>query len=241
MAYEILKKVIKDSSNIVLLSGLGLLREIGIPNFRDDQEAYDVEVQYGYSPEDIFSSSFYSTRPDIFFKYYKEKILFLFGQPNEAFHSLVRLEQQGKLKAIVTRNIYGLHKIAGSQNVIELHGSVHNNSCIRCGTNYPAIYIKNSPGIPRCEKCQGAIRPGVGFYGDMIDNGKLTKAASAIGEAETLIVAGTHLNSYLAERFLQYYTGSQLVLINNETHFSDEKADIVIHDEVCNVLPQVIE
>lgn len=241
MAYEILKQAIETYDNIVFMSGINFTREIGIPNFRDDKEAYEVELSYGYSPEDLYSTAFYSTRPDLFYRYYKDKILYLEGKPNDAYYALSKLEEKGKLKAIITRSIYSIHKMAGSKNVIELHGNIHKNTCIHCGAQYSAEYIKNSHGIPKCEKCQSAIRPGVSFYGDMIDNGRTTQAADAICAAEMLIVAGTHLDSYLAKRFLQYFKGDKLVLINDEEHYSDINADIVIHDKVSNVLPQVID
>lgn len=240
MAYELLKSSIAESNSIVFMSGLGFAREINIPNFRDDSEAYEVELKYGYSPEDLYSSTFYSTRPDLFYRYYKEKILYLDGKPNDAYFALAHLEQQGKLKAIITRNIYGIHQMAGNRNIVELHGNIHRNFCINCGATYSAEYIKNSHGIPRCEKCQGSIRPGVSLYGDMIDNGSLSAAGDALNHADMLIVAGTHLNSYLSERLLQYFSGKCLALINPESHFSDNKANIIIHEKVSDVLPQVI-
>lgn len=240
MSYDILKKAIQNHNNIVFLSGIGCTRELGIPHYTDAEQAYEAEKNYRYSPEDIFSSTFYNTRPELFYRYYREHILYLDKKPNEAYYALARLEQAGKLKAIVTRSIYSIHSLAGNQNVIELYGSIRQNKCIRCGTRHSAEYIKESRGIPRCMKCQGAIRPEVSFYGDLIDNGRVTAAADAISQADMLIVGGTNLDSYLARRFLQYFHGDELALINTEKHYSDQKANIIIYDTVSNVLPQVI-
>lgn len=240
MAYEMLKNAISECNNIVFMSGLGLLREIGVPNYRDEQEAYDIELEYGYSPEDLFSTSFFSTRPEQFYRYYKHKILYLDGKPNEAYYALARLEQQGKLKTIITRSIYGIHQMAGSKHVLELQGSIYHNFCMNCGATHSVEYIKNSVGIPHCEKCQGPIRPGVSLYGDMLNNTIISQAAEAVSNAEMLIVAGTHLNSFLSERLLQYFRGIRLVLINNEHYFSDTNANIIIHENVSDVLPAVI-
>ncbi|MBO5279542.1 MAG: hypothetical protein J6B06_08655 [Lachnospiraceae bacterium] len=240
MSYDVLKNAINSHNNIVFLSGIGFTRELGIPYYTDADEAYDVEKNYRYSPEDLFSSGFYSTRPELFYRYYRERILHLDKQPNEAYYALVRLEQSGKLKAIVTRSIYGMHRLAGNHNVIELYGNIHRNKCIRCGAEHTAAYIKESRGIPKCMYCQGAIRPEVSFYGDMIDNGRITAAAEAISHADMLIVGGTHLEAYLCERFLQYFHGDELALINTEKNYSDRKATITIYDTVSNVLPLVI-
>ena len=240
MAYDVLKNSILNHNHIVFMSGISFTRELGIPYFTDVSEAYEVEQTYRYSPEDLFGSAFYSTRPDLFFRYYRNRVLHLDIKPNDAYYALVRLEQAGKLNAIITRNIYGTHRLAGNKKVIELYGNIHTNTCIRCGASYPASYIKESHGIPKCEHCQGAIRPGVSFYGDMIDNGRVTAAADAIAHADMLIIGGTHLDSYLAKRFLQYFEGKELVLINTEKHYSDRKASITIYDTLSNVLPQVI-
>lgn len=240
MSYDVLRNAIINHNNIVFMSGISFTRELGLPNYRDTEEAYDVEQEYRYSPEDLFSSAFYSTRPELFFRYYRDRILHLDKEPNEAYYALARLERSGKLKSIITRSIYGMHRLAGNQNIIELFGNIHTNTCIRCGATYPASYIKESHGIPKCERCNGAIRPGVSFYGDMIDNGRITAAADVVSHADMLIIGGTHMDSYLAKRFLQYFEGDELVLINTEKRYTDRKATITIYDTLSNVLPQVI-
>lgn len=240
MSYDVLRNAIINHNNIVFMSGISFTRELGLPNYRDTEEAYDVEQEYRYSPEDLFSSAFYSTRPELFFRYYRDRILHLDKEPNEAYYALARLERSGKLKSIITHSIYGMHRLAGNQNIIELFGNIHTNTCIRCGATYPASYIKESHGIPKCERCNGAIRPGVSFYGDMIDNGRITAAADAVSHADMLIIGGTHMDSYLAKRFLQYFEGNELVLINTEKRYTDRKATITIYDTLSNVLPQVI-
>lgn len=234
------QKIIEKSNNIVCLSGLGMNRECGFPDHRKDSEAYDVELKYGYSPEDLFSSLFYAVRTKQFFQYYKNEILHLEGEPGEAFYSLAKLEKSGKLKTIITRSFYSLPQRAGCKNVIELLGSIYKNSCPQCGKEYSVDFVKDSLSVPLCPKCQATIRPGICLYGEMVDNQLTTQSAAAIADAEVLLVLGTNLKSRLCEEKLKYFNGDKLILINEEEHYSDNLADYVIHDKVNDVLPYII-
>lgn len=245
MAYEILKQMIDESQNIMVFSGMGMIRESGIPYFRDELYAYEIETKYGVSPEEFLSAAYYNSRPGSFYKFYKNEVLTVQGIPNPAHYALARLEaakeKKGDHVTIGTRSIYGLYQKAGSKNVIELHGNMNHNRCIRCGKEFSTEYILNSHGIPHCDKCQSAIRPGILLAGEMLDNGQITKVANETEKADMLLVIGTHLDAYLTKRFRQYYSGDRLVLINNENHPTDKEADMIIYEKVSDVLPKVIE
>lgn len=241
MAYEILEKIIEDSNRIVCLCGLGVFKENGYLNFRDDEEAYDIEMSYGYSPEELFSSTFFHTRAELFFRYYRDSVLQLDIKPNETFQALVMLEQMGKLKCTVTRGIHGTAEKAGCKNVVNLLGSVLDNECPRCHKEYSLEYIKNNGKVPLCENCHTTLRPGVTLMGEMVSNLAITEAASAISNADVLLVLGCNLNVFLSEKFIQYYTGNKLILINEEEHYTDKLADFVIHKKVVDVLPDLVK
>lgn len=234
------RELIHSSNHIVVFSGVGLTIESNIPNFSSPQECYIVEDKFGYSPEDIYSSVFYNTRPDEFFQYYKEHILYLDYQPNAAHYAISELEKQGKLTGIITRNIYGLHQMAGSNGVIELHGCIHRNYCTKCQESYSAAYLKHSLGIPYCEKCKSVIRPKVGLYGEKLDNGQLSRACKAVSEADLFLVVGTNLHSRLTEQFLRYFQGSNIILVNEEPHYTDEHATCVFNEKASVILPQFV-
>ncbi|MFA9378869.1 MAG: Sir2 family NAD-dependent protein deacetylase [Lachnotalea sp.] len=240
MSYEILEKIIQDSNRVVCLCGLGVFKENGYLNYRDDDEAYDIEMSYGYSPEEIFSSTFFHTRTELFFRYYRDSVLQLDIKPNETFNSLCKLEQMGKLKCIITRCIHGTLEEAGCKNVVNLLGTVTDNTCPKCHQKYSQEFIKNSIKVPLCEKCRVTIRPGVTLAGEMISNAAITEAASAISNADTLLVLGCNLNVFLSEKFIQYYSGNNLILINEEEHYTDKLANFVINKKVIDVLPEIV-
>ncbi len=245
MAYEVLKKMIDESQKIMVFSGMGMIRESGIAYFRDEPYAYQIEAEYGVSPEELLSAQFYNSRPGSFYNFYKKEVLSRGGEPNPAHYALARLEAQkkkaGGYVTVATRSISGMHQAAGVKNVIELHGNFHNNRCTGCGKEFSPEYILKSHGIPHCDKCQSAIRPGILLAGEMLDNGLITKVANETEAADMLLVIGTHLDAYLTKRFRLYYTGDKLVLINNETHPTDREADMVIYEKVSDVLPEVIQ
>lgn len=245
MAYEMLKQMLDESQRIMVFSGMGMIRESGLSYFRDEPYAYQIETEYGVSPEEFLSTAYYSSRPGSFYRFYKKEVLMMDGEPNPAHFALARLEEkkerEGGSVTVATRSILGLHQKAGIKNIIELHGNLNNNRCIHCGKEFSPEYILASHGIPHCDRCQGAIRPGILLAGEMLDNGLITKVADKTETADMLLVIGTHLDAYLTKRFRKYYTGDKLVLITNETHPTDKEADMVIYEKVSDVLPKVIE
>ena len=233
---ETLKQWISESKNIVFFGGAGVSTESGIPDFRSVDGLY--HQKFDYPPETIISHSFYEHRPEYFFRFYREKMLPLGFTPNVTHRVLARWEQEGKLKAIVTQNIDGLHQKAGSQRVYELHGSVLRNYCTRCHKFYPAEFIRDSEGIPRCS-CGGIVKPDVVLYEEGLDESTIEKSVLAIYEADMLIVAGTSLTVYPAAGLINYYQGKRLVLINRDATSFDDRADLVLHRKLGDVFSQL--
>ena len=231
-----LQEIINESKNIVFFGGAGVSTESGIPDFRSVDGLYN--QKYDYPPEEILSHTFFERNTDYFYNFYRDKMLFLDAQPNSAHLKLAELEKAGKLKAVITQNIDGLHQKAGSKNVYELHGSVHRNYCQRCHKLYDAEFIKNSSGIPRCE-CTGLIKPDVVLYEEGLDSFTIEGALNAIAEADCLIVAGTSLNVYPAAGFIRNFSGRHFVLINLAKTQADNMATLVIHDKVGKVLSEI--
>ena len=232
-----LKEWIDGSDNIVFFGGAGVSTESNIPDFRSVDGLYNQE--YDYPPETILSHSFYEAKPEEFFRFYRNKILVLDAKPNAAHLKLAEWERQGKLKAVVTQNIDGLHQAAGSKVVYELHGSVHRNYCQRCGKFFSAEYIDKSEGIPVCDSCGGRIKPDVVLYEEGLDSEVLEGAVNAIHRADVLIVGGTSLLVYPAAGLIDYYMGDKLVLINRSTTPRDRMANLVINDSIGKVFSQI--
>ena len=228
--YEELKKVIAESSNIVFFGGAGVSTESGIPDFRSVDGLYN--QKYKYPPETILSHSFFITKTKDFYDFYRDKMICTSAKPNKAHYALAKLEEQGKLKAVVTQNIDGLHQAAGSKTVYELHGSVLRNYCMRCKKFYDLSAITESSGIPKCT-CGGTIKPDVVLYEEGLD-------VRAIAKADVLIIGGTSLNVYPAAGFLNYFGGSKIVLLNKSETCFDSKADIVIRDPIGKVLGECV-
>lgn len=233
---EKLKQWIAESSNIVFFGGAGVSTESGIPDFRSVDGLYNQE--YDYPPETIISHSFYKRNPKEFYRFYKNKMLFPDAEPNAAHLALARLEQQGKLKAVITQNIDGLHQAAGSQEVLELHGSVHRNYCTRCGKFYSLADVMNADGVPHCE-CGGVVKPDVVLYEEGLDQKILSKAASYIQHADVLIIGGTSLTVYPAAGLIDYYQGNKLVLVNKSVTPMDQRADLVISGKIGEIFSQI--
>ena len=233
---ETLKTWITESDNIVFFGGAGVSTESGIPDFRSTDGLY--HQKFDYPPETILSHTFFYQNPEYFFRFYREKMLPLDYQPNEAHKKLAALEQAGKLRAIVTQNIDGLHQAAGSKNVLELHGSIDRCYCMRCGRPYPAERVNHGTGVPHCD-CGGIIRPDIVFYEECLDDDVVSKAVHYIREAEVLIVGGTSLAVYPAAGLLNYYRGSKLVLINRSATPYDDQANLIIHEKIGEVFAQV--
>jgi len=228
-----LQEIIDGSSNIVFFGGAGVSTESGIPDFRSQDGLYN--QQYKYPPETIISHSFYMHDPEEFYRFYKNKMLCLDAKPNAAHLKLAELERAGKLKAVVTQNIDGLHQMAGSKEVLELHGSVHRNICRRCGRVYDAKYVYDYPGVPKCE-CGGEIKPDVVLYEESLDQGILSNSISYIDHADVLIIGGTSLVVYPAAGLVNYFHGSSLVLINKSSTSAESDADLVIREPIGEVL-----
>ena len=228
--------MIDESSRIVFFGGAGVSTESNIPDFRSADGLY--RQKYRYSPEQIVSHSFFLQYPEEFYDFYKEKMMFLDAKPNKAHLKLAELEEAGKLTAVITQNIDGLHQAAGSKNVLELHGSILRNYCMRCGKTYSAEYVKSSDGIPRCE-CGGIIRPDVVLYEEGLDSTIIQKSVRAISEADMLIIGGTSLVVYPAAGFVDYFRGKHLVLINKDATARDGGAELTINEPIGEVLGQI--
>ena len=228
-----LQEIIDDSENIVFFGGAGVSTESGIPDFRSADGIY--HQQYRYSPEQIVSHSFFMRNTEAFYEFYKEKMMFLEAKPNAAHLKLAQLEAEGKLKAVITQNIDGLHQAAGSKNVWELHGSIHRNYCRKCGKFYDASYVKNADGVPRCE-CGGLIKPDVVLYEEGLDSGVIEHSIRAICEADTLIIGGTSLVVYPAAGFIDYFRGKHLVVINKSATAKEVRAELTIAAPIGEVM-----
>lgn len=236
--WQQLKEWIDGSSNIVFFGGAGVSTESGIPDFRSVDGLYN--QQYKYPPETIISHSFYVRSPEEFYRFYKDRMLFTDAKPNAAHLALARLEETGKLKAVITQNIDGLHQMAGSKEVLELHGSVHRNYCSRCGEFYDLDYVVRSEGVPHCT-CGGVIKPDVVLYEEGLNNHTLQKSVDYIRNADMLIIGGTSLVVYPAAGLIDYYRGNKLVLINKGATSRDSQADLVITDPIGQVFEAVVE
>ena len=232
-----LQQIISESSSIVFFGGAGVSTESGIPDFRSVDGLY--HQQWDYPPETSLSHTFFMRKPEEFYRFYKAKMLCDTAKPNAAHLKLAELEKAGKLKAVITQNIDNLHQMAGSKNVLELHGSVYRNSCMKCCTSYDFAYMKAAEGVPKCEKCGGIIKPDVVLYEESLDNGTITRAVQAIAEAEVLIIGGTSLAVYPAASLIDYFSGKHLVVINRDATPRDRMADLVINEPIGQVFSQI--
>ncbi len=233
---EKLRDMISGSDNIVFFGGAGVSTESGIPDFRSVDGLYS--QKYDYPPETILSHSFFIENPEVFFRFYREKILCPHNGPNRAHTRLAELESEGKIKAVITQNIDGLHQLAGSRRVLELHGTVHRNYCAACGKRYTLEYIKNSSGVPHCS-CGGVVRPDVVLYEEGLDQSVLSDSIKFISRADVLIVGGTSLAVYPASGLINYYNGKKLVLINKSPTSFDSSADLLVQAKIGAVFAQI--
>ena len=232
---ELLKKWIQESRNVVFFGGAGVSTESGIPDFRSVDGLYSQE--YDYPPETILSHTFYLRKTEEFYRFYRNKMLFPEVKPNRAHLALARLEQEGKVRAVITQNIDGLHQAAGSREVLELHGSVHRNYCERCGRFYSMEHILSCEGVPKCS-CGGVIKPDVVLYEEGLDDSVLSRSIEHIRNADVLIIGGTSLTVYPAAGLIDYYRGTKLVLINKSATSRDSQADLVICGSVGEALAE---
>ncbi|MBQ6348346.1 MAG: NAD-dependent protein deacylase [Clostridia bacterium] len=233
---ETLAGWIKESKRIVFFGGAGVSTESGIPDFRSVDGLYN--QQYDYPPETILSHTFFMRKPEEFFRFYRNKMLFPDALPNAAHAKLAQWEQEGKLTGVVTQNIDGLHQKAGSKKVFELHGSVLRNYCMRCGKFYGLDHILHTTGVPKCE-CGGTIKPDVVLYEESLDNDVVNGACAAIAEADMMIIGGTSLNVYPAAGLVDLYRGNRLVLVNLSSTPQDRRANLVVHERIGQVFAEL--
>lgn len=231
-----LQEIIDDSEKIVFFGGAGVSTESGIPDFRSVDGLYN--QKYDYPPETIISHSFFVSYPEEFYRFYRDKMIFPDAKPNDAHKKLAELEKCGKLSAVVTQNIDGLHQMAGSKNVIELHGSVHRNYCTKCGKFYPLSAITESAGVPKCS-CGGTIKPDVVLYEESLKTEDIERAVSEISAADTLIIGGTSLVVYPAAGLVRYFKGKHLAVIN-KSEINANNAELVINDSIGKVMSKII-
>ena len=231
-------QMVKESDNIVFFGGAGVSTESGIPDFRSVDGLYN--QKYDYPPETILSHSFYIKYPEEFYRFYRDKMLCLTAEPNITHKKLAELEAAGKVKAVVTQNIDGLHQLAGSKRVLELHGSVHRNYCRKCGKGFDAEYVRDYPGkVPLCDACGGTIKPDVVLYEEGLDQQTLEDAVFYISHADLLIIGGTSLAVYPAASLIDYFKGAALVVINRDKTPRDKMADLVINEPIGTVFEQI--
>lgn len=232
-----LQEIVDECNNLVFFGGAGVSTESGIPDFRSVDGLY--HMKYDYPPETILSHTFFKRHPEEFYRFYRDKMLILDAKPNAAHYKLAELEEKGKLKAIVTQNIDGLHQKAGSKHVLELHGSIHRNYCMRCAKFYDAEYMLNSrEPVPRCT-CGGVIKPDVVLYEEGLDGDILNRAIRAIAEADVLIIGGTSLAVYPAAGLIDYYRGHKLILVNRTPTPRDAEADLVVQGSIGQIFAQL--
>ena len=234
-----LKEIIENSKKIVFFGGAGVSTESNIPDFRSEEGLYNAQQQYGMSPEYMLSHSYFIDNPEGFYDYYKHNLVYEDAKPNKAHYALAKLEQEGKLIAVVTQNVDGLHQKAGSKEVLELHGSVLRNHCTRCGKFYGLDAILNSTGVPKCT-CGGTIKPDVVLYEEGLDSETIEKSVNYIANADVLIIGGTSLTVYPAAGLIDYYRGHKLILINKSVTPMDSRADLVISGPIGEVLGDAV-
>ena len=237
---EKLTQILRDSNNIVFFGGAGCSCESGIPDFRSASGLWNEKLKINLTPEQLVSHTMFMKYPKEFFEFYRDKLIYPDAKPNAAHIALAKLEEMGKLKAVVTQNIDGLHQAAGSKHVYELHGSVLRNYCVKCHAFYDEKFILESKGVPPCTKCGGNVKPDVVLYEEGLDDNVIRGAIAAISKADTLIIGGTSLVVYPAAGLINYFRGKNLVLINKSSTSADNKADLVIHEAIGKVLGETV-
>ena len=238
---EKLKELIDSHNNIVFFGGAGVSTESDIPDFRSATGLFSEKLNRNFTPEQLVSHTFFMRYPEDFFKFYKDKLIYEDAKPNKAHIALSKLEEMGKLNAIITQNIDGLHQMAGSRNVFELHGSIHRNYCTKCGKFFNLEEMLNLGGIvPHCDNCGAIVKPDVVLYEEALDNSVVNKTINALSNADLLIIGGTSLVVYPAAGFIDYFNGDSIVLINKSSTGYDSKASLIINDSIGKVLSQVI-
>lgn len=239
MDAEKLKDVINNSDNIVFFGGAGVSTASNIPDFRSADGLYSETSRVKYSPEEMLSHDFFMSHTEEFYEFYKSRMIYKDAKPNEAHEYLARLEEAGKLKAVITQNIDGLHQMAGSKTVLELHGSVHRNYCMKCGKFFDLDYIIKSEGVPRCDKCNSIVKPDVVLYQESLDTNILQESVNYIAKADVLIVGGTSLSVYPAAGLVNYYRGDKLILINKTPTPYDNRANLIFYENIAELFSKL--
>lgn len=234
------REMIDESSRIVVMLGVGAIIESGGENIWSSRECYRIEDIYHKSPDEMMSVGYYSARRDKFFDFYKREIIGVDLKPAGLYYDLKRLQERGKILKIITQSYYDLHNEVGLKDVVELHGNVNHNHCSECGKEFTLEYIKEQKGVPLCDDCKSAIRPGILLFGETIHNDLMTEAVNACEEADLILVLGTNMYDNMVKFCTEDYKSDRVVLITKEEHFTDRYADLVIHDRVSDVLPKVI-
>ena len=237
--YETLKEIINESRNIVVFTGAGISVPSGIPDFRSADGIYNQKTKFKASPEDIISHSFFVSYTEDFYSFYKDKMCYPKAEPNAAHKYFADLEKKGKNVIVVTQNIDGLHQKAGSSIVYELHGTIHQNFCQRCGRMFGLDYVMNADGVPHCDKCGGIVKPNVVLYEEGLDEDTISRSINAIMTCDTLIIIGTSLRVYPAAGFIRYFRGRYLVVINKDATAYDSNCDLVFNEDVINVIKNI--
>lgn len=235
-----LSRILQESKDIVFFGGAGVSTSSGVPDFRSSTGLYSKRLNQNFTPEQAVSHTFFRRYPEDFFDFYKKNLVYLNAKPNDCHIALAKLEKMGKLQAVVTQNIDGLHQAAGSKNVYELHGSVLRNYCMKCHAFYDVNYVMKQEGVPYCEVCGTIVKPDVVLYEEGLDDKIITDAINFISKADTLIIGGTSLVVYPAAGLIDYFRGKNLILINKSTTVADHKADLVINDEIAKVMKEAI-
>ena len=241
MSISKLTEMIRESDHIVFFGGAGVSTESNIPDFRSENGLYETETGHQYPPETVLSHNFFIRHSKEFYDFYRNKMIYQNAVPNKAHIALAKLEAMGKVKAVVTQNIDGLHQMAGSKRVFELHGSIHRNYCMKCGKAFPLETIIHSAGVPMCDECGGMIRPDVVLYGEGLDQAVIEGTVKAIQRADMLIIGGTSLVVYPAAGLVEYYSGNKLVLINRTKTHQDKRAALTFSDPIGTVLDEAVQ
>lgn len=238
---ERFREILRDSNNIVFFGGAGVSTNSNIPDFRSDDGIYNKEYDINYAPEYLLSHTFFEKNPDEFSRYYKEKLIHLDAKPNYAHIALAELEKMGKLKAVITQNIDNLHQLAGSKNVLEIHGTLSRHYCTECGKEFSIEYVMRNIGLSKCSLCGGVVRPDVVLYEEALNPDVLNAAVEYVKNADTMIVAGSSLVVYPAAGLVRYFNGKNLIIINKDSTKYDRYAELVFHDDICEVFEEAMK
>ncbi len=235
-------KILWESKYTVCLSGREMIVDDGIDSMRNMLSAYAIEMEYGYSPEEVFSAKFFNNRTELFYKFYREKVLAQDKEPGRAFTALARLDQMGIVKSTITRQLYDFPRRAGCRRVFNLHGTIHErNCCPRCGRDYSLEYLRTEGKVPLCSQCRVPVHPGVRLLGEMVDIKVISQAAEEVAKADTLLLAGTNMRAEVVQQFIRYYEGNRVIVIHEKEHFSDKEADYTVIQNVSDALTEIAE